>query len=151
VGGASLCTTSQAPALQLPLHPQVHHRQTFLPCRGTWNLCHRRTKNLRCSPLLTSSDREICRTSIYEKHSLSMDASSTMRPGRPPSIQELVSQAENFAFNVNIPLRHWIRTAETLCQEVSFPIVRLSVALTELTLMNRPRLPCPTAITAEPT
>ncbi|ATY65618.1 endosome-associated ubiquitin isopeptidase (AmsH), putative [Cordyceps militaris CM01] len=47
-----------------------------------------------------------------------MDASS--RPGRPPSIPELVTQAENFAFNVNIPLRHWIRTAETLCQEAAF-------------------------------
>ncbi|TQV92965.1 endosome-associated ubiquitin isopeptidase (AmsH) [Cordyceps javanica] len=49
-----------------------------------------------------------------------MDASSVMRPGKPPSIQELVAQAENFAFNVNIPLRHWIRTAETLCQEAAF-------------------------------
>ncbi|KAM3447925.1 hypothetical protein MY3296_008253 [Beauveria thailandica] len=49
-----------------------------------------------------------------------MDVSSTMRPGRPPSIQELVAHAENFAFNVNIPLRHWIRTAETLCQEAAF-------------------------------
>ncbi|KAJ3488278.1 hypothetical protein NLG97_g6225 [Lecanicillium saksenae] len=49
-----------------------------------------------------------------------MDTASAMRPGRPPSIQELVAQAENFAFNVNIPLRHWIRTAETLCQEAAF-------------------------------
>lgn len=51
-----------------------------------------------------------------------MDGQSAMRSGKPPSVQELVAQADNFTFNANIPLRHWIRTAETLCQEVNFSL-----------------------------
>jgi STAM-binding protein len=47
-----------------------------------------------------------------------MDASSAMRPGRPQTVKELVRQAENFSFNVNIPLKHWTRAADTLYQEV---------------------------------
>lgn len=41
-----------------------------------------------------------------------------MRPARPQSVKELVAQAENFSFNVNIPVKHWTRAAETLYQEV---------------------------------
>lgn len=41
-----------------------------------------------------------------------------MTPSRPQSIKELVAQAENFVFNVNIAMKHWIRTADTLYQEV---------------------------------
>jgi STAM-binding protein len=47
-----------------------------------------------------------------------MDLRSVMRPGQPPTVKELVAQAENFVFNTNIPLKHWIRAAETLYQEV---------------------------------
>lgn len=40
-------------------------------------------------------------------------------PAAPPlSVKALVSQAENFTFNDNIPLKHWTRAAETLYQEV---------------------------------
>jgi hypothetical protein len=41
-----------------------------------------------------------------------------MRPTRPQTVKELVAQAENFSFNMNIPFKHWIRAAETLYQEV---------------------------------
>lgn len=47
-----------------------------------------------------------------------MASQPTIRPGKPPTVKELVAQAEKFTFNVNIPLKHWIRAAETLCQEV---------------------------------
>lgn len=47
-----------------------------------------------------------------------MDARSATRPARPQTVKELVAQAENFTFNINIPLKHWIRAAETLYQEV---------------------------------
>lgn len=33
-------------------------------------------------------------------------------------MKELVTQAENFHFNANISLKHWLRAAETLYQEV---------------------------------
>jgi STAM-binding protein len=42
-----------------------------------------------------------------------------MAPARPQSVKELVAQAENFAFNVNIAMKHWIRAADTLYQEVN--------------------------------
>lgn len=48
-----------------------------------------------------------------------MDAKVITRPSRPQSVKELVSQAENFNFNINIPFKHWTRAAETLYQEVS--------------------------------
>ena len=41
-----------------------------------------------------------------------------MRPGQPPTVKELVAQAEDFVFNTNIELKYWIRAAETLYQEV---------------------------------
>lgn len=47
-----------------------------------------------------------------------MDAKATMQPSRPQTVAELVQQAESFNFNVNIPLKHWTRAAETLYQEV---------------------------------
>lgn len=49
-----------------------------------------------------------------------------MRPSRPQSVTELVEQAENFAFNINIPLKHWTRAAETLYQEVGCPTYSLT-------------------------
>ncbi|KAK2591547.1 hypothetical protein QQS21_010767 [Conoideocrella luteorostrata] len=51
-----------------------------------------------------------------------MDASSAIRPSRPQSVKELVSQAENFNFNTNIPFKHWTRAAETLYQEAAFAL-----------------------------
>jgi STAM-binding protein len=47
-----------------------------------------------------------------------MDSRIAMRPTRPQTVKELVAQAENFKFNTNIPVKHWIRAAETLYQEV---------------------------------
>ncbi|KAM0265578.1 hypothetical protein ACHAQJ_000010 [Trichoderma viride] len=51
-----------------------------------------------------------------------METRPNMAPGRPQSIKELVAQAENFAFNVNIAMKHWIRAADTLYQEASFAL-----------------------------
>ncbi|KHN97327.1 Mov34/MPN/PAD-1 [Metarhizium album ARSEF 1941] len=47
-----------------------------------------------------------------------MKVGSGTRPARPQSVKELVAQAENFTFNVNIPFKHWTRAVETLYQEV---------------------------------
>ncbi|OBS22489.1 hypothetical protein FPOA_08826 [Fusarium poae] len=51
-----------------------------------------------------------------------MDSRIAMRPTRPQTVKELVAQAENFDFNINIPFKHWIRAAETLYQEASFAV-----------------------------
>ncbi|KAK5995432.1 AMSH-like protease sst2 [Cladobotryum mycophilum] len=51
-----------------------------------------------------------------------MEARSAMRPARPPSVKELVAQAESFTFNVNIDFKYWTRSAETLYQEASFAL-----------------------------
>ncbi|KAH6605790.1 hypothetical protein Trco_004943 [Trichoderma cornu-damae] len=51
-----------------------------------------------------------------------MEARPNMAPGRPQSVKELVAQAENFVFNANIAMKHWIRAAETLYQEASFAL-----------------------------
>ncbi|GFP54681.1 AMSH-like protease sst2 [Trichoderma asperellum] len=51
-----------------------------------------------------------------------MEARPNMAPARPQSVKELVAQAENFAFNVNIAMKHWIRAADTLYQEASFAL-----------------------------
>ncbi|UKZ67524.1 uncharacterized protein TrAtP1_008681 [Trichoderma atroviride] len=51
-----------------------------------------------------------------------MEARPSMAPARPQSVKELVAQAENFAFNVNIAMKHWIRAADTLYQEASFAL-----------------------------
>ncbi|GKU03633.1 amsh protease sst2 [Fusarium langsethiae] len=51
-----------------------------------------------------------------------MDSRIAMRPTRPQTVKELVAQAENFSFNMNIPFKHWIRAAETLYQEASFAV-----------------------------
>ncbi|KAF4981846.1 hypothetical protein FZEAL_2425 [Fusarium zealandicum] len=51
-----------------------------------------------------------------------MDSRGSMRPARPQTIKELVAQAENFNFNINIPVKHWTRAAETLYQEASFAV-----------------------------
>lgn len=47
-----------------------------------------------------------------------MEVRSSMQPSRPQTVPELVKQAEDWTFNTNIPLKHWIRTAEILLQEV---------------------------------
>ncbi|KAG6013006.1 hypothetical protein E4U54_007189 [Claviceps lovelessii] len=51
-----------------------------------------------------------------------MDTRSVTRPSRPQSVKELVTQAENFNFNTNIPFKHWTRAAETLYQEAAFAL-----------------------------
>ncbi|KAM5345929.1 hypothetical protein ACJ41O_011790 [Fusarium nematophilum] len=51
-----------------------------------------------------------------------MDSSAAMRPARPQSVKELVTQAENFKFNTNIPVKHWTRAADTLHQEAAFAV-----------------------------
>ncbi|KKO98588.1 hypothetical protein THAR02_09307 [Trichoderma harzianum] len=51
-----------------------------------------------------------------------MEARPSMAAGRPQSVKELVAQAESFAFNVNIAMKHWIRAADTLYQEASFAL-----------------------------
>ncbi|CAF3588361.1 hypothetical protein SNK05_012866 [Fusarium graminearum] len=51
-----------------------------------------------------------------------MDSRIAMRPTRPQTVKELVAQAENFSFNMNIPFKHWMRAAETLYQEASFAV-----------------------------
>ncbi|CAM1508863.1 Fc.00g026020.m01.CDS01 [Cosmosporella sp. VM-42] len=51
-----------------------------------------------------------------------MDVRASMRPSRPQTVKELVTQAESFTFNTNIPVKHWTRAAETLYQEASFAI-----------------------------
>ncbi|KAJ3567880.1 hypothetical protein NPX13_g6615 [Xylaria arbuscula] len=38
-------------------------------------------------------------------------------PGRPLSVKEISERAQNFEWNVNIPFKHWLRTAQTLQQE----------------------------------
>lgn len=40
-------------------------------------------------------------------------------PGRPLSVKEISERAQNFEWNDNIPFKHWLRTAQTLQQEVS--------------------------------
>lgn len=51
-----------------------------------------------------------------------MDSRRLSRPARPQSVREIVSQAENFTFNTNIPFKHWARAADTLHQEASFAL-----------------------------
>ncbi|GAP92600.1 putative Mov34 MPN PAD-1 family protein [Rosellinia necatrix] len=38
-------------------------------------------------------------------------------PGRPLSVKEISERAQAFEWNVNIPFKHWMRTAQTLQQE----------------------------------
>jgi len=39
------------------------------------------------------------------------------------SVKEIAGKAQDFDFNPFIPLRYWIRTADTLLREVSFAAV----------------------------
>ena len=61
-----------------------------------------------------------------------MDIRGISRPSRPQTVAELAAQSENFTFNVNIPLKHWTRAAETLYQEVSWLCPTLILRLNEL-------------------
>ncbi|KAI1840056.1 hypothetical protein JX266_013747 [Neoarthrinium moseri] len=40
--------------------------------------------------------------------------------GRPRSVQELSKESQDFHFNKNVPLKHWLRTAKTLNTEAGF-------------------------------
>jgi hypothetical protein len=47
-----------------------------------------------------------------------MNGSNTALPGRPMSIEEISEKANEFFWNPTIPLKYWLRAAETLSQEV---------------------------------
>jgi hypothetical protein len=81
-----------------------------------------------------------------------MEAHPSMAPARPQSVKELVAQAENFAFNVNIAMKHWIRAADTLYQEASANYMRrLAVRLHQITdIVDRHRSLYQMAISGEP-
>jgi hypothetical protein len=38
---------------------------------------------------------------------------------RPMNVERIVEEAQNFDFNIRIPLKYWLRTANTLLKEVS--------------------------------
>ncbi len=40
---------------------------------------------------------------------------------KPMSIAEITRRAEDFEYNPFVPLRYWLRTADTLLKEVRFP------------------------------
>ena len=39
------------------------------------------------------------------------------------NVEKIVEEAQNFEFNPLIPLKHWLRSANTLLKEVLFPLV----------------------------
>lgn len=39
--------------------------------------------------------------------------------GRPLSVKEISERAQSFEWNANIPFKHWMRTTQTLQQQVS--------------------------------
>lgn len=41
--------------------------------------------------------------------------------GPPPTVKQLAAQAVEFDYNHLIPLRYWLRTADTLLKEVRAP------------------------------
>ncbi|EHA53371.1 hypothetical protein MCOR27_000827 [Pyricularia oryzae] len=50
-----------------------------------------------------------------------MEARTMPRPRRPPlTIAQIVEQADQFEFNINIHLKHWVGAAETLYREGEF-------------------------------
>ena len=40
-------------------------------------------------------------------------------PGKPLSVLEITKRAEDFEYNPHVPLRYWLRTADTLLKEAS--------------------------------
>ncbi len=44
---------------------------------------------------------------------------------KPMSVPEITSRAEDFDYNALVPLRYWLRTADTLLKEVrlSMPVI----------------------------
>ena len=66
----------------------------------------------------------------------------------PLGVEDIVKQASNYEYNVQIPLRYWLRTADTMQKEVCiepFPISR-----SQLTL-HRPKFTKPRATTLKHT
>jgi hypothetical protein len=47
-------------------------------------------------------------------------AGSTLQLSKPMSVKEISAKAVEFEFNQSIPLKYWLRTADTLLREVSF-------------------------------
>lgn len=40
-------------------------------------------------------------------------------PDRPMSVKEISDEANKFIYNINIPLKHWLRAADSLLKQVS--------------------------------
>lgn len=56
-----------------------------------------------------------------------MDTSTHYIDSPPLSVQEIARKAEDFDYNPLVPLRHWLRTAETLLKEVRSPALLVVV------------------------
>ncbi|RPB08607.1 hypothetical protein P167DRAFT_548835 [Morchella conica CCBAS932] len=56
-----------------------------------------------------------------------MDTSTHYIDSPPLSVQEIARKAEDFDYNPLVPLRHWLRTADTLLKEVRPPAVLVVV------------------------
>lgn len=48
-------------------------------------------------------------------------AGSTMLASKPMTVKAIASNAADYEFNPSIPLKYWIRTADTLLREVRPP------------------------------
>lgn len=51
-----------------------------------------------------------------------MNRTHRMSAEKPLSIAELTRRAEDFEYTPFVPLRYWLRTADTLLKEVRLPI-----------------------------
>lgn len=49
---------------------------------------------------------------------LQMDNLLRQPPEKPMSVPEIIKRAEEFEYNPLVPLRYWLRTADTLLKEV---------------------------------
>ena len=43
-------------------------------------------------------------------------------PSAPKSVEQITAQAQDYDFDANVRLRYWLRTANTLLQQVMDPI-----------------------------
>lgn len=48
-------------------------------------------------------------------------AATTDQIMKPMNVKEIVTKAQAFEFNPQIPLKYWLRTADTLLKEVRSP------------------------------
>ena len=54
-------------------------------------------------------------------HLLGAMAGTTVEIMKPMNVKEIVTKAQAFEFNPQIPLKYWLRTADTLLREVCSP------------------------------